>query len=192
MFHRAYKLFLFLFVCLLFFGIGFKWHSHNLWPLDLVRKQLYKEIYLPQEYKDKILVKYSSGIPLFTDRTYYDSIGDPRLDGLILLQIPRHLKESEVRLNVSQDIVVYRMIISEKDLQIFDDYNRTDIKVNVQSIKHVHTEIISKSFLKGNIVLKTGVRYSSAPILIKAKDSDIQIEIQNQFNVSDSVNPVYL
>ena len=178
--HRVSKWWLLVFSCL-FFGLGFKFHSNNLYLLDLIRSWLYTEIHLPDEYKNKILVKYSCGIPLFIDRIYYDSACDKRLDGLVLLQIPRHLQEKTINLHTNNNIIVYRMMLRDDMLH---GYDKTDIKVNVQSINKVHVDVISKHFPKGFINLKVGGKFSSSPILIKKYNHSTKIKILNEHNTS--------
>jgi hypothetical protein len=92
------------------------------------------------------------------------------------LQILRHLQE-KINLNIAGDVTIYRMLLSS-------DYFKTDIRVNVQSIKKVHTKVVSKYFPKGVISLKAGGRFSSSPILIKKHNHGTKIKILNEHNTS--------
>ena len=79
---------------------GMTLYKYNLWPRPQIHylKQLISPtsvrypIINPNINNEIILVFYKGGINLYTDRDYYDSIADPRLESSYLIQIPRHLK----------------------------------------------------------------------------------------------------
>ena len=117
-------------------------------------------------YIDKIVTPYTSGLPLFTDRVYYDTIGDKRLESLYLLQIPRHIK-FPIEIELHKKANVYRLLTDSNDNDMFDDWNMTDIKTYVEGASCSHTSVVYKTFDPGRIILQPGGPAASSPILIE-------------------------
>jgi hypothetical protein len=117
-------------------------------------------------YKKIVIASnYTVGNPLFIDRTYFDQIGDKRLEGLFQILMQRHQK-GVVVINAKKDLIVYRLVSLNNNNQVFDDYEETDIKVKVVGLGSDHTKVLKKKFPAGVITLFPGGPTSASPILI--------------------------
>jgi hypothetical protein len=116
---------------------------------------------------NKIVIasNYTVGNPLFIDRTYFDQLGDKRLEGLFQILIQRHQKGLVV-IKAKKDLMVYRLVSLTNDNQVFDEYEETDIKVKVVGDGSEHTKVLKKNFPAGVITLFAGGPISASPILI--------------------------
>ena len=121
---------------------------------------------VPTDFIDKILTPYSAGTPLFSDRTYYDSIGDVMLESSYLLQIPRHLT-FPVEIEVHRPVKIYRFLTDANDNSVFSDWDLTDIRVNVIGSSCKHTTVVSKVFDRGKLTIANGGPTAASPILIQ-------------------------
>lgn len=135
------------------------------------------------KYKDKLVASYSNGVPLFSDRTYYDTIGQNKLENTFVVQIPRHYKD-KIILNIKDSVVIYRFISKP---EFFKNWTMMDIKVFVQGKSCTHQMVAFNSFGPGIIELKNPNPISATPILIKFKNDRNRsilnsIEILNPFN----------
>jgi len=124
------------------------------------------KVNIPNNFIDKILTPYRAGIPLFSDRNYYDSIGDVRLESSYLLQIPRHHKSS-VEIEVHRPVKIYRFLTDANDNSVFNDWDLTDIRVSVIGYTCEHTTVVSKVFDRGKIAIASGGPTSASPIIIQ-------------------------
>ena len=98
------------------------------------------------EGEPKIIVKkYTAGTPLFSDRTYFDEIGDGRLDGLFLAQIRRH-DQATIIIKAKKPLTIYRLISVINDNSFSYNYEKTDIEVKVVGTSTTHTKVIKKDF----------------------------------------------
>jgi hypothetical protein len=135
-------------------------------------KQLGKKNNILTPYAKNILIsRYTTGSPFFLDRSYFDQIGDSRLEGLFLIQITRHRKNF-IDIEVNSPLTVYRLISESNENDIFNSYIETDIKVKVVGSSSIHTKVLKKDFLKGRIRLPAGGPVSASPILILVKDKN--------------------
>ncbi len=117
-------------------------------------------------YKRSILVsRYTAGSPLFIDRSYYDQIGDKRLEGLFQILTTRH-RQGLIVIKEKNPLTVYRLVSESNENHIFDEYKETDIRVKVLGSSSVHTKVLKKNFPKGIVSLAAGGPVSASPILI--------------------------
>ena len=168
------------------FIIGIFWHKFQLEPIGMIREisNKYKLTFIKEKEMKKVkrwyeakftFSIYKKGIPLFLDRSYSEEIGDSRLEGLYLIQIPRHFRKNII-IKSDIPITVYRMLdINENNLNYI--YEKTDIKVKVVGHSLTHNIVVEKFFEPGIITLSAGGPTSSSPILISTK----QIKPINQF-----------
>jgi hypothetical protein len=112
------------------------------------------------------LVLYSGGINLYSDRNYYDSIADPRLESSYLIQIPRHFK-SPLQIEINRPVKIYRFITDANHNSIFHDWEPTNIIVDVQGDSCIFTAVVAKIFNGGKVRLPSGGPIAAAPILIQ-------------------------
>ena len=165
----------------LFIGliIGAQWHRLYIFPFPQLNEWrrgaewdsgiVFQNIELGKQVDITI---YSKKAPIFLDRLYFDSIGDNRLEGLYLVRIPRHYSDA-VRIKSSKDLVIYRAI-SDYNNNIhydIDNWEPSDIPINIGGLSTLHTEIIKKPFPANNVIeLASGGPNASDPIFIKVKD----------------------
>jgi len=124
------------------------------------------DLYMRTNFIDKILTSYSAGTPLFSDRKYYDLIGDARLESSYLLQIPRHLTYS-VEIEAHRPVKIYRCLTDANDNSVFSNWDITDIEVKIIGSSCMHTTVVSKIFDPGKITLTSGGPVAASPILIQ-------------------------
>ena len=115
---------------------------------------------------DKLITTYVAGVPLFSDRSYYDTIGDTRLDSMYVLQIPRHTKFS-VEIQLDRRANIYRFLSQDNNNDVFSDWTATDITTFVQGASCTHTSVVFRTFEAGKISLHPGGPVASSPILIE-------------------------
>jgi len=119
-----------------------------------------------------ILTPYKARTPLFSDRDYYDTIGDKRLENSFLVQIPRHFNSS-IQIEVYRPVIIYRLLnITYNDNTIFHDWKKTNIEVSVNGVSCNHTAVVSKIFESGKIILNSGGPATASPILIQDLSSN--------------------
>jgi hypothetical protein len=150
-------------------------HSKKHYFIRIFKKKIAKEELAKRQniltsYNKSIIVsKYTTGSPLFIDRSYFDQNGDKRLEGLFLILTTRH-RQGLIEINSKYPITVYRLVSEANDNSIFDDYEVTDIKVKVVGGGSVHTKVLKKNFPKGIISLAAGGPTSASPILISVAE----------------------
>jgi hypothetical protein len=115
------------------------------------------------------ILPYAQGTPLFIDRNYEDSIGSESLNSTYVIQLPRHFSGC-LPLHVFKRILVYRILSTQNDNQVFFDWNKTEIQVCVEGASAKHSLVVSKTFEPGVIDLYSGGPICSSPILIKQPD----------------------
>ena len=156
-----------------FLGMGI--YRNNWFPKPQLKRL--KNYYIPPQIPipdlsmktnliDKILTSYSAGTPVFSDREYYDLIGDARLESSYLLQIPRHLTYS-VEIEVNHPVKIYRFLTDTNDNSVFSNWDFTDIEVKIIGSTCTHTTVVSKIFDPGKITLASGGPIAASPVLIQ-------------------------
>ena len=166
------KIKLFICIFILFIGliIGAQWHRLYIFPFP----QLHEWKYGPSVKVSNKLVTtiYSKHTPVFLDRLYFDSISDHRLEGLYLLQIPRHYNDN-IRIQSNKDLVIYRAISDNNNNLYYDNNNwdSSDIQINIEGISTSHIKVIKKLFPANNLIdLIPGGPIASDPIFIMVKN----------------------
>jgi hypothetical protein len=146
--------------------IGAQWYRLYLFPFP----QLYNWKYPPEARvplsEKMIITKYTAKTPVFVDRQYFDSIGDERLEGLFLVQIPRHYSDNII-IKAHSAITIYRFITDDNINTPFDSWTSSDIPINVRGWSTKHTRVVTKDFPAGKITLHPGGPVAASPILIK-------------------------
>jgi len=168
------KIKLFICIFILFIGliIGAQWHRLFIFPFPQLHEwKSGEEPYV--ELSNKLVITiYSKHTPVFLDRLYFDSISDNRLEGLYLVQIPRHYHDN-IRIKSSKDLIIYRAISdNNNNLYYFNNnWKSSDIQIKVQGFTTSHTKVIKKLFPANNLIdLIPGGPIASDPIFIMVKD----------------------
>ena len=158
-------------IIVLFIAIlaGAQWYRLYLFPFPQLNE------FWPQsephiEISNKLATTvYSKNTSIFIDRLYFDSVGDKRLEGLYILQIPRHFSQN-IRFKSSIDIVIYRAISDSNNNKDYykDNWSQTDIQTHIQGQTSLHDKVIKKVFPADNLIeLRPGGPVSSDPIFIE-------------------------
>ena len=164
---------------LFFFGVssGIAMHSFDAPPVPQLRL-LKKAIFPPEKINliksdgvNPSIIKYTKGLPLFSDRPYFDTVGSPELEGLTLIQISRHFK-SKIRIETKKPLTVYRLITTTMESRLFDGYEKTDIKVNVKGRSCTHFNVVKRSFPPGIIDLYPGGPTAASPMLVSLSGNE--------------------
>jgi len=147
--------------------IGAQWYRLYLFPFPQLHNWKYPpEVRVPLSEK-MIITRYTAKTPVFLDRLYFDSIGDERLEGLFLVQIPRHHSDNII-IKAYRRITIYRFITDDNINTHFDSWTSSDIPINVRGHSTTHTRVVKKDFPAGIITLNPGGPVASSPVLIKA------------------------
>ena len=164
--------------------IGVQWHRLFIFPFPQLRDWKSSQFHTWQledenigqsfvELSDQLTISiYSKNTPVFLDRLYFDSIGDNHLEGLYLVQIPRHYDDN-IRIKPSKDLIIYRAISdNNNNLHYYrNDWDSAGIQINIKGSSTSHTKLIKKTFsANGLIDLNSGGPVSSDPIFIMIKD----------------------
>jgi hypothetical protein len=143
--------------------------KYNLFPVKQIKKlknYIFQEPIQTQLPDNVYLSPYTAGKPLFSDRNYYDAIGDTLLESTYVIQIPRHLK-SPIEIEVIRPVEIYRLLTDKNDNSIFNEWDLLKINVHVAGRSCTFTNVVSKFFSPGKIILDSGGPKASSPILIK-------------------------
>ena len=174
-----------LFICIFIFSIGLiigaQWHRLFIFPFPQLQE--WKSEGVNVELSDKLVTTiYSTHTPIFLDRLYFDSIGDKRLEGLHLVQIPRHYDEN-IRIKSSKDLIIYRAISDNNNNLHYDNWDLSDIQINIEGLSTSHKKLIKKLFPANNLIeLIPGGPIASDPIFVMVKDyvtPSLQFKILN-------------
>jgi hypothetical protein len=147
---------------------GVQWHRLRLFPFP----QLHAWKYPPEGVRKSekfVVTRYTAGTSVFLDRLYFDTVGDERLDGLFLVQIPRHHAD-DIVIKADSRLTVYRFISDDNVNTEFESWTPTDIPINVQGYSTRHTRVVKKDFAAGVITLSPGGPVAASPILIEAHE----------------------
>jgi hypothetical protein len=162
--------------------IGAQWYRLYLFPFPQLYNWKYPlETRVPLS-KKIIITRYTAKTPVFVDRQYFDSIGDERLEGLFLVEIPRHHSENII-INSHRAVSIYRFLTDDNINTHFDSWTSSDIPIKVQGWSTTHTRVVKKDFPAGIITLNPGGPVASSPILIKVQEPTslpLAFEVLNQ------------
>lgn len=146
--------------------IGVEWFRLYLFPFPQIHEWRYPpEVRVPKSEK-MVITRYSAGTSVFQDREYFDTIGDERLEGLYLVQIPRHYSDNII-IEAHTPVTIYRFISDDNVNTDFDSWTPSDIPIKVRGFTTTHTRVVTKDFPAGKITLPPGGPVASSPILIK-------------------------
>lgn len=129
---------------------------------------------LPSDFEiprvKKWLVKYQNGMPLFSDRNYYNRTSTTNFDSCYLLTAPRHDTIGSTIIS-NTDLTIYRLIPEEATNKEFSrwlsNWKHEDIHVNVIGGFMDQKKVVSKKFkAQDTIILLPSGRKSATPILL--------------------------
>jgi hypothetical protein len=120
---------------------------------------------LNPNYQPIVVKKYFPGINIYFDRNYYNHNNDEKLNGLTLIQIPRH-HLSDIHLNVVGDIIVYRALCKKNNNEKYKDWEKQNFELAIIGLSCIHTTVVKKKFKKGIVKITSGGPVSSDPIFI--------------------------
>lgn len=153
----------------LVFGVGLvagvQWHRLHLFPFPQLQAWRYPPHGVLKSDKF-VITRYAAGTAVYLDRPYYDTVGDDRLDGLFLIQIPRHHSD-DIVIRADSSLTVYRFISDDNANAPFESWTPTDIRIHVRGFSTAHTRVVKKDFSAGIVTLSPGGPVAASPILIE-------------------------
>ncbi len=122
---------------------------------------------------DLPVVEYKNGDEVYTNRDYFSSEPTSAMDGMKLVKLKRHTLY-DVNIKVDADsYYVYRMLSPRNDNRPFDDWELTDVPVNVHGAIPL-SSVVRKKYQQRKISIVSGWPGASCPILISApEEADI-------------------
>ena len=126
--------------------------------------------------KENFLKKYHPGINIFSDRHYFNHLGDNKLKNFSIIQLLKH-QTTNIKLITSDEIVVYRAICKHNNNDKYKDWEKVDFKILIISHSCLFESLVKKKFKKGKILLRSGGPKSSDPIFILTNKKDLEIVI---------------
>jgi hypothetical protein len=148
-------------VFLIGFILGALWYRLRLFPIPEL-----------DHYKTHIMpvTIYKTGTNFFNDRDYIDSLANPELEGMQLIQLNRHRHQEDlIVLNIKTPITIYRAISKLNNNDFLHSYTQTNLTINVEGPSSSHTSIVKKDFSPGIIALSPGSGLSSSPIFLSSE-----------------------
>lgn len=159
------------------FLAGAVWYRYRLPPIpqlqyfrDHVLNEPPPEPDIPEDFLKTVVTQYRHRLPVYSDRRYSDTVGDPQLDGKLLVQIPRH-HDRDVVIETREPVTVYRMLSTANDNSPFADWEETPISVHIEGITCVFEKVVKKRFEPGRITLPPGGPTAASPILVEVHGS---------------------
>ena len=149
---------------------GVLWYRLELFPYQQLREWTNPPEERVPLSKKMVIATYTAQTPVFSDRQYFDTIGDERLEGLYLVQVPRHYAE-QIMIEVRGPATVYRFVSDDNVNTAFESWTATDIPINVQGHTTTHTRVVKKDFPAGTLRLEPGGPIAASPVLIELGDS---------------------
>ena len=160
-----------------FVGIGLASFSYRSELKQLAKRVLIRlELREPEAKEPAVIApprvefpikQYYFGLELFSDREYKDTIGNPLLDSLTIIQIPRHYNYP-IKLRTRERVRIYRLLTISNDNTEFATWDSTAIQVYAGGISCVHSIIMTKEFEANQVVmLPAGGPVASSPILVE-------------------------
>lgn len=151
-----------------------------------VLEQKKKKRKLPIDFEipkiDKWLIKYQDGMPVFSDRNYYNRKKTSFFNDCYLLSAPRHDTIGSIIIP-NQNITIYRLIPDKPSKKDFNkwihDWKKEEITVNVIGGFMDQKKVVSKKFQAlDTIFLLPSGKMSSTPFLLRPdSNSKFSIEI---------------
>lgn len=145
--------------------IGAQWYRLDLFPFPQLRDWKTPPDERVPLSKKIVTTRYTAKTPVFSDRQYFDSIGDDRLEGLYLVQIPRHYSD-HITIEAHGPVTIYRFISDDNINGDFESWIPTDIPISVRGFSTTHTRVVKKDFPAGIATLSPGGPVASSPVLI--------------------------
>ena len=136
------------------------------------RKQILSSFKILPKIK---IVKYSTGINIWTDRAYYNQKNDPKINNLFLLKQQRH-NSKDIIINSKEDIEIVRVKCALNNNLIYKNWNKLDYELLIIGESCIHDKVYSKKYNAGKIVIFSGGPVSSDPIFISKLIDDIKID----------------
>jgi hypothetical protein len=178
----------YIFIIILSSILGALIYKKNWFPISLYRTICYgkdylskKTVYEPNHYFPEpygvFYIPYFSGMPLFSNRPYHDSIGSKELENSYVIQIPRHFK-GNLKIEINDEVLVYRILSDKNDNSLFSNWETTNIKIKVKGDSGNHTEVVKKKFNPGVVKLNSGGPKTSSPIIIKSISNSLPDKIK--------------
>lgn len=154
--------------------IGLIIYRNNYFPINIYRNIIYpiegKEAKIEHFPYDVFYTKYKKGTPLFSNRSYYDTIGNKELENSYVIQLKRHYRKP-IEINFENEFTIYRFLsIDNKHNWIFSDWEDAGFNVYVKGITCTHTKVIKKTFKGGTVKLDQREDIAASPIIIKSKN----------------------
>ena len=134
----------------------------------------YKKNKSSVNFKVIFIKEYSPGLNIYSDRDYFNRENDEKLNGMYLVQIPRHYS-NDIYLNAFNEIVIYRALCKKNDNEEYNNWEKEDFKLAIIGISCAHTDVIKKKHKKGIIKIAPGGPISSDPIFVHVPKSGEQV-----------------
>jgi hypothetical protein len=185
------------------FIYGFISHRNKIFPYQIIKniteifgvtkpRNTKEHIFLRNKYKnwndininfkpikENFFKTYHPGINFFSDRHYFNHVGDEHLIDFSIIQLLKH-QSTNIELMTSDEIEVYRALCEHNNNNGYKNWEKVNFKILIISHTCVFKDLVKKKFKKGKIVLNPGGPKSSDPILIFSQKKNIKIEIFNR------------
>ena len=133
-----------------------------------------------EELPDVKIVKYSSGMNIWTDRAYYNQINDEKINNSFLIKQKRH-NYKKIVINSKKDVEIIRVKCMLNNNSEYKNWEKLDYDLLIIGSGCIHDEVFKKRFKAGKITIFSGGPNSSDPIFINDLNNEIEILPSLQF-----------
>ena len=199
------KIIVFLLLILFFYSLGILTYRYQLPPYEQIRfifrtflpkpnqefkidEKIYSEYFKKRnivlsnfdELPEIKIVRYSSGMNIWTDRAYYNQKNDEKIVDTFLIKQKRHNYKNIV-INSKKDVEIIRVKCMLNNNSEYKDWEKLNYELLIIGSGCIHDEVFKKKFKAGKIVILPGGPKASDPIFINDLDSEIEILESFQF-----------
>jgi len=130
---------------------------------------------------EKKIVKYSIGMNIWIDSSYFNIINNDKIDNLFLIQQERHNK-GDIIINSKKKINIIRALCSLNDNSNYTSWKRLNYNLLIIGGSCIHDEVVIKEYDPGTIIIPSGGPVASDPIFISNLNNlnDIEIKIKKR------------
>ena len=193
------KTLIFILIILVSYSLGILTHKYKLPPYDQIKfvyrvffpkpnqefranKKIYSDYSKRRsdlldnfdELPNNILVKYSPGMNIWSDRAYINQKNDKKISNYFILKQKRH-NYKEIVINSEKNLEILRVKCVLNNNSRYKDWKKLDFKLLIIGSGCIHEEVFSKKFNAGKIVIFPNGPKASDPIFINKSHHDVTI-----------------